>query len=56
MASSAMIHVRIDERIKTEVTETQAAMAEADEIVRANRANHNIGSDLIHGIDKSRGK
>ena len=92
MAATAMIHVRVDEEIKAQATETlasmglsvsdavrvflkrvvvekampfevrvpnietRAAMAEADEIVRARRARFASAKELFDALEKEAGK
>ena len=92
MAATAMIHVRVDDEIKTQATETlammglsvsdavrvflkrvvveqampfeirvpnietRAAMAEADEIVRARRARFANSQEMFDALEKEAGK
>ncbi|MDP3670574.1 MAG: type II toxin-antitoxin system RelB/DinJ family antitoxin [Telluria sp.] len=92
MATTTMVHVRVDEQIKAQATETlaamglsvsdavrvflmrvvadkqmpfalkvpnaetQAAMAEADEIVRTRRARFDAASELFDDLEKNRSK
>jgi hypothetical protein len=47
MATTKMIHVRVDEHVKAQATETLAAMAEADDIANTRRANFGTATELF---------
>ena len=53
MVATTMIHVRVNEQIKTQATETRAAMAEADEIVRSRSARFATADELFDDLEKS---
>jgi hypothetical protein len=56
MVATTMLHVRMDENIKEQATETLAAMAEADVIARKRRVRFATAAKLLDALEKGSGK
>lgn len=56
IATTTMVHVRVDEHMKAQATETLAAMAEADTITHTRHARFATAAELFDDLEKNSGK
>jgi len=51
MATTTMVHVRVDDETKAQATEALAAMEESRAIIRAHRARYASATELFDGLE-----
>jgi antitoxin component of RelBE/YafQ-DinJ toxin-antitoxin module len=56
MATTTMVHVRVDETLKNQAAETLAAMVEAENIVRTRSARFRTAEELFDALEEETGQ